>query len=155
MNILLILLIIFVVLPCLELVCFTTLGTAIGLIPTLTIILGTGMLGAFLAKKEGVAAWERIKYSWSSCQDPSDEIVNGFCILIAGIALFVPGFITDIIGFVLLAPFVRKIITSQIRKHWHISKVFHGGQNMYEKKPDSDPDIIDVKATVDEDPKTP
>lgn len=137
-----------------ELCCFMTLGRQIGILPTLAIIIGTGMLGAWLAKREGGRSWNRIKQSFASGHDPSIEVINGLCILIAGIALCIPGFISDICGLILLLPFVRKPLVHCISKHWHPTSIL-GGHSTYTVHDDtqyeqhdasSSDDVIDVEA---------
>lgn len=118
MHILFYLFIFFVLVANIELYTFLYLGAALGLLPTLVIIIGTGMLGAYLAKQEGLKSWSRIKASLARGHNPSSEMINGLCILLAGIALCIPGFISDICGLILLVPFVRKALVSFIGKRW-------------------------------------
>ena len=118
MYILFYLFLFFVLVANIELYTFLYLGAAIGLLPTLVIIIGTGMLGAYLAKQEGLKSWSRIKASLARGHNPSREMINGLCILLAGIALCIPGFISDICGLLLLVPFVRKALVSFIGKRW-------------------------------------
>lgn len=162
MHILAWLLFIFVLIPCLELICFATLGAKIGIIPTLIIIVGTGLLGASLAHKQGIAAWQRIKDTLKQGRIPSTELLNGLCILIAGIALFVPGFLTDIFGFALMAPPLRALAISALRKHFSIASFLNSiphrkyddnddNDDEYAPEHDTPPDVIDVDATVHKD----
>ena len=118
MKIFLYLFLFFVLVANVELFTFLYLGASIGLLPTLVIIIGTGMLGAYLAKQEGLKSWNRIKAALSRGQNPSREMINGLCILLAGIALCIPGFISDIFGLFLLIPFVRKHLVPAIARHW-------------------------------------
>ena len=76
------------------------------------------MLGAYLAKQEGLKSWNRIKLALAHGQNPSSEMINGLCILLAGIALCIPGFISDICGLLLLIPFVRKQLVPFIARRW-------------------------------------
>lgn len=83
-------------------------GKTIGVLPTLLFILLTGVLGAYLAKKEGLQtirkAQEQLRYG----QIPGESVLDGVCILIGGTLLITPGFITDILGFLMLFPPTRK-----------------------------------------------
>ena len=124
MHILFYLFIFFVLVANVELYTFLYLGAAIGLLPTLVIIIGTGMLGAYLAKQEGLKSWSRIKASLARGHNPSSEMINGLCILLAGIALCIPGFISDICGLLLLVPFVRQALVSFIGKRWKPISIF-------------------------------
>ncbi len=158
MRIFIILFFILVLLANVELFVFMSLGRQIGIIPTLVIIIGTGMLGAWLAKKEGSRSWRKIKAAFSTGHDPSTEVINGLCILLAGIALCIPGFISDISGFILLIPFVRKALVRYIGNHWKPLSVFSGTvrtQQTYsdgewsdgDATPNNNDDYIDVEVT--------
>ncbi len=118
MKIFLYLFLFFVLVANVELFTFLYLGKSIGLLPTLVIIIGTGMIGAYLAKKEGLKSWSRIKAALAHGQNPSKEMINGLCILLAGIALCIPGFISDICGLILIIPFVRKHLVPMIARRW-------------------------------------
>jgi UPF0716 protein FxsA len=98
-------------LPAIELVCFAVLGGQIGLLPTLLIIFGTGLIGAFLARQEGLRAWQKVHLALAEGRNPSRQVLNGLAILIAGLALLLPGFFTDLVGlFLLFAPTRRLAI---------------------------------------------
>ncbi|MBQ6470458.1 MAG: FxsA family protein [Victivallales bacterium] len=118
MNLGAILLFLFVGIPCIELYCFATLGAQLGLPTTLLVIIGTGMIGAWLAKREGLAAWQRVQQCLARGRDPSREIYDGLLILVAGIALLIPGFFTDVVGLLLLLPPVRLMVAALLRQHW-------------------------------------
>ena len=125
MQIFIYLFLFFVLVANVELFTFLYLGAAIGLLPTLVIIIGTGMLGAYLAKQEGLKSWNRIKAALARGQNPSREMINGLCILLAGIALCIPGFISDICGLLLLVPFVRTPLVDFIGKRWKPISIFN------------------------------
>lgn len=143
MNILGILFCLFVVLPYLEIVAFTVLGGAIGIFPTLFLILFTGMVGAAMAKQGGIESWQRIQRTMREGKDPSKEMINGLLLLVAGIALIIPGFITDIIGLLLLLPFVRELVIEHLAKRWHVSSIVTPPR---QEESNDDPEIIDVNA---------
>lgn len=83
-------------------------GKTIGVFPTLSLIILTGVLGAYLAKSQGLEtirkAQEQLRYG----QLPGDAVLDGICILVGGTLLLTPGFITDILGFLMLLPFTRR-----------------------------------------------
>ena len=140
MTIFLYLFLFFVLFANVELYTFLYFGAAIGLLPTLFIIIGTGMLGAYLAKQEGLKSWNRIKAALARGQNPSSEMVNGLCILLAGIALCIPGFISDICGLILLIPFVRKYLVPAIARRWQPLSSFgkHSQNDNTEDSPEQD-----------------
>ncbi len=102
------LLLLFIIVPLLELWILIDIGSFIGTGPTLLIIIGTGVLGAYLARKEGFRTFFSIQQKLNEGQIPADEMFDGLIILIAGAVLLTPGIITDIFGFLLLYAPTRK-----------------------------------------------
>jgi len=106
----------FVSIPVIELFIFLVLGQRIGIPMTLAIILFTGFLGAYLAKSQGLKALARYQDAISRGRLPHEAIIESLLILIAGVLLITPGFLTDSIGFALLVPSVRTMIRGMIEK---------------------------------------
>ncbi|WP_100405091.1 FxsA family protein [Bacillus solitudinis] len=98
-----------IIVPALEIAVMLLFGQLIGLWPTITIILLTGILGAWLAKKEGLQAIRLAQLQATKGEIPSGVLLDGICILVGGVVLLTPGFITDAIGFFLLFPKTRAI----------------------------------------------
>ncbi len=111
-----ILLALIIVVPALEIWLLITAGKLIGAIPTIMLIILTGVLGAWLAKYQGVTALKSAQQKMNSGQMPGDVIIDGLCILIGGVVLLTPGFITDAIGFALLLPPTRNLIKPSIMR---------------------------------------
>lgn len=105
----------FVLTPLIELAILVYLGTIIGALYTILIVVATGILGAFMARNQGLAAISRIRGSIERGIIPSDEIFDGALILAGGLLLLTPGVITDIIGFAVLVPQIRRIIGRWLR----------------------------------------
>lgn len=101
-------LLLFIVIPALEIVVLVLSGKMIGVWPTFSLIVATGIIGAFLAKRQGLYTLERAKHELMNGRIPSDALLDGVCILVGGTLLLIPGFITDIAGFILLFPFARE-----------------------------------------------
>lgn len=110
------LLLLFIVIPALEIGVFILAGKTIGVLSTILLIILTGILGAYLAKKQGLITYRRVKEHLRYGENPSEEIINGLCIFIGGILLLSPGFITDFIGFLLLFPPTRNRIKPMMKK---------------------------------------
>lgn len=110
------LIILFTVIPIVELGILLRLNDYIGLPYTLLIVLVTGIVGAALAKSEGREIIKRIKFEGSQGRMPGDELINGLCVLIGGAFLLTPGLLTDIAGFSLVIPVTRFAIKSFIKK---------------------------------------
>ena len=101
-------LLLFIVIPALEIVVLVLSGKTIGVWPTFSLIVATGIIGVFLAKRQGLYTLERAKHELMNGRIPGDALLDGVCILVGGTLLLTPGFITDIAGFILLFPFARE-----------------------------------------------
>jgi UPF0716 protein FxsA len=102
------LLILFVVLPLVELCLVLLLSQhVLGRWGTLLFVLGTGLLGAWLARTQGVRTYRRIQQELSQGRMPTDSLIDGALILLAGILLITPGVLTDLVGILLMIPPTR------------------------------------------------
>ncbi len=106
----------FVLVPLIELFLLIKLGTAIGAVNTVFIVIITGGLGAWLAKTQGVFILFKIREELNSGILPKESLIEGVLILAAGLVLLTPGLITDAGGFLLLIPAVRIRILRLIKK---------------------------------------
>jgi UPF0716 protein FxsA len=100
----------FLLVPLIEIALFIQVGTAIGLWPTLGIVILTAVLGTWLVRSQGQAALMRLRQSFSALDDPTEPLAHGAMILFAGALLLTPGFFTDAVGFALLIPSVRMFV---------------------------------------------
>ena len=107
----------FIIIPIIEIALLMQIGSWIGLWPTIAIVIITAWLGAKNVKQQGISTLQSVQTKMSEGQAPSEEIVSGFMLLIAGIFLLTPGFVTDIFGLSLLIPSVRKSISSVFQKN--------------------------------------
>lgn len=99
-----------IVVPALEIWLLISIGQYIGPWLTIILIILTGILGAWLAKYQGLEALRNAQQKMSYGQMPGDVIIDGLCILVGGVLLLTPGFISDSIGFFLLIPVTRNIV---------------------------------------------
>lgn len=104
------LLLLFTVVPLIELALLIQIGRVIGLAATIAIVLLTGIVGATLARWQGLATLRRVQTEMAEGRVPTDALVDGLLILVAGAVLFTPGLITDTIGFLLLIPPTRAAV---------------------------------------------
>lgn len=111
-----ILLALIIIVPALEIGLLILSGKTLGLIPTVLLIISTGVLGAWLAKKQGLRTIQQAQFQIQRGQMPGDMIIDGLSILVGGVVLLTPGFITDAIGFILLFPRTRSLIKPFILK---------------------------------------
>ncbi len=109
------LVLLFVVVPLVELGVLVYLGTIIGVLYTILIVVVTGLIGALMAKNQGLATLSRIRSSIERGILPADELFQGALILIGGLLLLTPGLITDLTGFALLIPQTRHIVAEWLR----------------------------------------
>ncbi|MGB2991900.1 MAG: FxsA family protein [Paenisporosarcina sp.] len=115
---------IFIVVPVLEIGILLWSGNTFGLFPTIMIILVTGILGAYLAKKQGLKAIRDVQIQMKNFQAPGDAMVNAVFVFAGGLLLLSPGFVTDLFGFLFLfspsrelfKPLVYKWIRSKMKK---------------------------------------
>ena len=138
----------FVSIPVIELFIFLVLGQRIGIPMTLAIILFTGFLGAYLAKSQGLKAFARYQDALSRGRLPHEAIIESLLILIAGILLLTPGFLTDSIGFALLVPSVRTMIRGRIEKSLKERIAVAGRDIGAPVRGKSEPQVITVDAEV-------
>ncbi|GGM26674.1 UPF0716 protein YtzA [Paraliobacillus quinghaiensis] len=101
------LLLLILIVPALEIGIFIWAGGIVGPWWVIFFIILTGVIGAALAKKEGLETLNRARTEMSYGQLPAEQIFNGICILIGAVVLLTPGFITDAFGFLLLIPGTR------------------------------------------------
>ncbi|MCB9721839.1 MAG: membrane protein FxsA [Candidatus Omnitrophica bacterium] len=109
------LLLLFTVVPAVELMILIEVGSHIGSLNTILLILLTGVLGASLARLQGFIVVRKIQTSLNGGNLPSGELLDGLMILVGGITLLTPGFVTDTLGFLLLIPFTRNLIKGLVR----------------------------------------
>ncbi|PWE33561.1 exclusion protein FxsA [Maritimibacter sp. 55A14] len=100
----------FVAVPIVEIALFIQVGGAIGLWPTLGIVVLTAVLGTALMRTQGVQALHRLQRALNEGGDPAVPLVHGALILVAGVLLLTPGFFTDALGIALLIPPLRTTI---------------------------------------------
>ena len=105
-----------VIAPACELGLLIWSGKVIGLLPTILMIIATGIGGAYLAKYQGLLTIKKVQEQMTRGIMPGEEMVDGMCILLGGVLLLAPGFITDLIGLLLLLPPTRHLFKPAIMK---------------------------------------
>ena len=108
------LLILFITVPAVELLLLIKIGTRIGVLPTVAIILVTGFLGATLTRIQGLKTLTKYQKAMAEGRLPHEEVMDGLMILVAGAVLLTPGFLTDIAGFLLLVPAFRTVVRKKL-----------------------------------------
>jgi UPF0716 protein FxsA len=96
--------------PIIEIIVLLLSGNVIGFWPTLFLILATGLIGAYLAKRQGMETWKKAQEQIRYGMMPGNEIVDGICIFIGAALLLSPGLVSDIMGLILVFPPTRNIL---------------------------------------------
>jgi UPF0716 protein FxsA len=107
----------FTLAPAIELAILIYAGTKLGTLNTLSIVILTALAGSILVRKEGLDVLNRFRLSLEGGIFPSEEIMDGAMILVAGALLLTPGFITDIIGLAFVLPASREMIKPLIKSY--------------------------------------
>ncbi len=110
--------IIFIGVPIAEIAAFIQVGDVIGLWPTLLTIVLTALIGTAILRRQGLATLATAQSTLNEGQLPLESVVHAVFLLIAGVLLLTPGFLTDAVGFVLLVPTLRLALA-----HWVFEKV--------------------------------
>lgn len=104
-----ILFVLFVIAPIVELYVLIKTGQAIGVLNTIGLLIVVAMIGSWLIKREGLKVWNRFATQVQAGQEPSREIADGVCVLVAGLMMIVPGFVSDVLALFLLFPPTRAL----------------------------------------------
>jgi UPF0716 protein FxsA len=104
------LIVLFIVVPIVELAVFVQVSGMIGFLPSLLLVVTFSLAGAWLVKREGLGVMRRVQAQLQRGETPAVDIVNGLLILVAGALMLFPGFVTDIIGLLLLIPPTRALV---------------------------------------------
>ena len=105
----------FTLIPLVEIYLLIKLGQNFGAITSILLVIFTGILGAFLARMEGLRTLFRIQETMGEGRMPGEELLDALLIAIAGLVLITPGFITDVVGFLLLFPFTRMLVKNWLK----------------------------------------
>lgn len=104
------LLVAFVAIPIVEFWLVTTVGGLIGVWPTLALLVVSAVVGAVMMRREGPKAWAALVKAFGTGQLPTGRLADAALVLVGGILLMLPGFLTDLLGLVMILPFTRPLI---------------------------------------------
>ncbi len=105
----------FLLFPLIELALLIQVGSAIGVLPTLLLVIATAVLGSILLRVAGVATAWRAREKLARGELPEQEMLEGLLIAVGGGLLLLPGFISDIFGAFCLIPFTRRLLVDKVR----------------------------------------
>jgi UPF0716 protein FxsA len=106
----LVLVLVFIVVPIVELFVLIQIGQAIGILPTIALLILDSVLGALLMRSQGRAAWRRFNRALAEGRVPGREVIDGALVIFGGALLLTPGFLSDILGLILLLPPTRALV---------------------------------------------
>ena len=111
-----------ILVPIIEIYLFIKIGSEIGAFTTIFLIFTTAVIGVYYAKYEGINTLRSGFQQISKQETPAYEVISGAAIAFAALLLIIPGFATDILGFLLIFPVTRKLFFSKISKKFKTSK---------------------------------
>ena len=113
------LLLLFVVVPVVEIWVIVLVGQAIGVVPTLILLLADAVVGTWLFRREGRKAWAALRDAINAGRVPAKEVADGALVVVGGAFLLSPGFVTDAVGLLCVLPptraFLRRALTGVVR----------------------------------------
>jgi UPF0716 protein FxsA len=115
---LVLLLILFIAVPIAELAVIIQVGQWIGVLPTIALLIADSILGSMLMRHQGRAAWRRLTTTLSAGRPPAREAIDGALVIFGGALLLTPGFLTDILGLVLLLPPTRALVRQLLARRF-------------------------------------
>lgn len=138
----------FIAVPIAEIAVFIKLGGFIGLGWTLALIVLTALVGTALLRQQGLATLQRAQQSMARNEMPIRELFDGACLLVAGVLLLTPGFITDTFGALLLVPPVRELLRQALASRMlkgtiHVQGFPGTGPHSEYREPEQRGDVID------------
>ena len=113
-----------ILVPVIEIYLLIKIGSQIGAITTILLIFATAVVGVYYAKYEGLNTLKSGFLQLSRNESPTYEVISGAAIAFAALLLIIPGFMTDIVGFLLIFPVSRKLIFSKISKKYKYKENF-------------------------------
>ncbi len=114
--------VLFIIIPIIEITVIMQVGALLGVWPTVAIVILSAWLGAKYVRQQGMKTMQTVQVKMAQGEMPSSEIVTGLMLLVAGVLLVTPGFVTDILGLSLLIPAVREGIAQKVQKHIKVNK---------------------------------
>lgn len=104
----------FIIAPIIELFVLIKIGSLLGVVPTVAIVLITAFIGSQLVRQQGLDVMGQVRAAQARGEVPTLPILNGIALLLAGFLLITPGFISDTLGFILLIPKLRQYLARQL-----------------------------------------
>ncbi len=140
-----VLLLLFLVVPIVELAVIVQVGQAIGTLPTIGLLVVMSVVGAWLMKREGLGVLRRAQRQARDGKVPSREVADGFLIVLGGALMLTPGFVSDLAGMALLLPPVRAVVRPVLLRRLQMMALGAAlGPTAGRRRPGGRSDVIDV-----------
>ncbi len=117
-----ILFVFFIIVPIIEIAVIMQVGALLGAWPTVAIVVLTAWIGAKKVREQGMATLTSVQTKMAQGQLPNDEIIAGLMLLVAGILLVTPGFVTDAFGIALLFPKIRLLLARSVKQRMKVTQ---------------------------------
>src|SRR3954449_1710770 len=147
----LLLILVFIVVPIAELYVIFKIGDAIGWAPTLALLVIDSLLGSWLMRSQGRTVWNRFQQAMEAGRIPHREVFDGVLIIFGGAFLITPGFLTDIIGVLLLLPPTRGMFRGLVTRRIGVRTAFAAGDRVRMRREPGD-EYVDGTATERDEP---
>jgi UPF0716 family protein affecting phage T7 exclusion len=108
----------FLLVPVLEIYVIIQVGQLIGGWPTVALLLAESLLGAWIVRHEGRRAWRSLRSAFAAGAMPDRELGDAALVLVGGVLLLTPGFVTDLFGFLFVLPFTRPLVRRTLARHF-------------------------------------
>jgi UPF0716 protein FxsA len=154
----LVLLVLFVVVPIVEIYVIIQVGQSIGALWTIALLIADSVAGSLLMKSQGRIAWRRFQLAVAEGRIPAREVMDGVLVIFGGAFLLTPGFVTDILGALLLLPPTRAVIRRLIARRFTLT-VLGGampgpmGPGRVRRRPEEDFDVDGTAHDIESDPR--
>jgi UPF0716 protein FxsA len=143
------LVLLFIAVPLAELAVIIQVGQAIGVWWTIALLLADSLLGSWLMRHQGRTAWRRFNAALQEGRVPTREVLDGALVIFGGALLLTPGFITDILGLVLLIPPTRALVRAVLVRRLAHRMIVSAGRTR--TRPHSEYDVEGTAVDVDQD----
>jgi UPF0716 protein FxsA len=153
-----VLLVLFIVVPIVEIYAIIQVGQAIGAWWTVAILIADSILGSMLMRSQGRAAWRRFNQALAAGRPPAREVLDGALIIFGGALLLTPGFVTDVVGLLFLLPPTRAVVRRLLVRRFAARMVVAGagafrGPRTPPRRPGADFDVEGKATEIDDPPR--
>ncbi len=145
-----ILFLLFIAMPILEIMLLMNVGAILGVWPTIGLVILTAWLGAGMVRQQGLATFQSVQAKLQQGETPSDEIIAALLLMVAGVLLLTPGFITDVFGLLILWPVSRSAFVRFLKKNMVVNSgagFSHGFSHNFDQQGSSRHDDIEGEYT--------